>query len=33
MKEKLGKAINKKKAHVLLENTRSGYKWFKSKKK
>jgi HEPN domain-containing protein len=33
MKEKLGKAINKKKAYVLLENTRSAYKWLKSKKK
>jgi HEPN domain-containing protein len=33
MKEKLGKAINKKKASVLLEKTRSAYKWLKSKKK
>ncbi len=33
MKEKLGKAINKKKAYVLLEKTRSIYKWLKSKKK
>ncbi|MEW6053531.1 MAG: HEPN domain-containing protein [Nitrospirota bacterium] len=33
MKEKLGKAISKKKAHVLLEKTRSAYKWLKSKKK
>ena len=33
MKEKLGKAINKKKAYVLLEKTRSAYKWLKSKKK
>jgi HEPN domain-containing protein len=33
MKEKLGKAINKKKAYVLLEKTRSVYKWLKSKKK
>jgi len=32
MKEKLGKAINKKKAYVLLEKTRSIYKWLKSKK-
>ena len=33
MKEKLGKDINKKKAHILLEKTRSVYKWLKSKKK
>jgi HEPN domain-containing protein len=33
MKEKLGKAITKKKAYVLLEKTRSAYKWLKSKKK
>jgi len=33
MKEKLGKAINKKKACLLLEKTRSAYKWLKSKKK
>src|SRR4030043_1721572 len=33
MKEKLGKAINKKKAYVLLEKTRSIYKWLKSKNK
>jgi HEPN domain-containing protein len=33
MKEKLGKAISKKKAGVLLEKTRSIYKWLKSKKK
>jgi len=33
MKEKLGKAINKKKAYLLLEKTRSTYKWLKSKKK
>jgi len=33
MKEKLGKAINKKKAYLLLEKTRGAYKWLKSKKK
>lgn len=33
MKEKLGKVINKKKATILLEKTRSAYKWLKSKKK
>jgi len=33
MKENLGKAINKKRAYVLLEKTRSIYKWLKSKKK
>ena len=33
MKEKLGKAINKKKAYVLLEKTGSTYKWLKSIKK
>jgi len=33
MKEKLGQAINKKKAYVLLESTRSAYKWLKSQKK
>ena len=33
MKEKLGKDINKKKAYILLEKTRTVYKWLKSKKK
>ena len=33
MKEKIGKAINKKKAYLLLEKTRGVYKWLKSKKK
>lgn len=33
MKEKLGRAINKKKAYFLLEKTRSLYKWLKLKKK
>jgi len=33
MKEKLGKAISKKKASVLLEDTRSVYKWLRLRKK
>ena len=33
MKEKLGKAISKKKAFILLDDTRSIYKWLRSKKK
>jgi HEPN domain-containing protein len=33
MKEKLGKAISKKKTSILLEDTRSIYKWLRSKKK
>jgi HEPN domain-containing protein len=33
MKEKLGKAVSKKKASILLEDTKSTYKWLKSKKK
>jgi len=33
IKEKLGKAISKKKASVLLEDTRSIYKWLRLRKK
>ena len=33
MKEYLGKAVSKKKASILLEDTKSTYKWLKSKKK
>ena len=33
MKEKLGKAISKKKASILLEDTKNTYKWLRSKKK
>ena len=33
MKEYLGKAVSNKKASILLEDTRSIYKWLRSKKK